>query len=98
MKHFLGTMLVGAVLATPVFLRADDHDRDKHERDRVARYYDRDAKDWHEWNEAEARAYHRWWEERRHDRDFRDFNRLNARERAEYWHWRHEHRDLDDRR
>jgi hypothetical protein len=97
MRRYLGSFLLGAVLATPVVVRADDeHERrERQEANRVQRYYDPQAKDWHEWNEQEERAYHRWWDEHHHDRAFRDWNRLNDRERREYWRWRHEHHDRD---
>ena len=42
-------------------LGADDHDKVKI---KVKRYYDRDSKDWHEWNEREQRAYGRYLEEK----------------------------------
>jgi hypothetical protein len=97
MRRFLGTFLLGAVMAMPVVMRADDeHERrERNEANRVQRYYDPYAKDWHERNDQEDRAYHRWWGERHHDRDVRDWNKLNNRERQEYWRWRHQHPDRD---
>ena len=53
------------------------------------RYYDRDHRDYHEWNEREARAWHRYWEER-HRREIA-WERAKERERRAYWRWRHEH-------
>ena len=88
MRRYLGTMLLGSVLTMPVILRADD---EHHEAHRAQRYYDRDAKDWHEWNDRENRAYRHYMEERREQ--YRDFGRLNRERQRNYWRWRHEHPD-----
>jgi hypothetical protein len=53
------------------------------------RYYDRDYRDYHEWNEREARAWHRYWEQQ-HRREIA-WERAKERERRAYWRWRHEH-------
>ena len=61
------------IAATPVASAADDRDH---------RYYDRDARDYHEWNGSENRAWHQYLEERH--RDNRDFNRAKQEEQREY--------------
>jgi hypothetical protein len=80
------------MLCTPavVMRAADEHHEDEHVKAR--RYYDRDRRDYHEWNEHENRAYRRWQEER-HEREVREFNRLNREQQRDYWRWRHEHPD-----
>jgi len=87
MHRIMSTLLLGAALIAPVAIQADDehHDRDK------KRYYDRDAKDWHEWNEQEERAYRRYLEESR-QRDLA-WERANAAQQRAYWKWRHKHPD-----
>jgi hypothetical protein len=69
-------------------LKADD---DHHDKDH--RYYDRDAKDWHEWNDREARAYRRYLEESR--RKQIEWERANAAQQRDYWKWRHKHPDAE---
>ena len=91
MFRYFGAVVLGAALLAPVGLSADDHD--EHRRDRARRYYDRDARDYHEWNENENRAYRRYLQEQR--RDYRDFNRSNREEQREYWKWRHRHLEHD---
>ena len=76
-------MLGGMLLAPVVAMKADDHPK---------RYYDPYRKDYHEWNEAEARAYRHWVEEERHEH-YRDWNRISKERQREYWRWRHEHPD-----
>jgi hypothetical protein len=52
MRRFLGSFLLGAVMVMPVVVRADD-EHERREANRAGRYYDRDAKAWHEWNQQE---------------------------------------------
>jgi hypothetical protein len=85
MRRYLGALLLGAMLITPVAMSADDH-HDK-------RYYDREHKDYHEWNEREEQAYRRWLDERHHE--YREWNRVSRKEQQEYFRWRHEHPDAD---
>ncbi len=74
---------MGAAMAAsvPTALRADDH-----------RYYDRDHKDYHEWNDAEGRAYRHWLVEERHAK-YHDWGHASRAEQREYWRWRHDHPD-----
>jgi hypothetical protein len=55
------------------------------------RYYDRDSRDWHDWDSNEDIAYHRFLAEKR--RSYHDFSQADAREQKEYWQWRHGHPD-----
>jgi hypothetical protein len=82
MKRLIGTLLLGASLMAPVAVFAADH-----------RYYDRDHRDWHEWNENENRAYRHWLMEERREHQYREYRRLSAERQREYWRWRHEHTD-----
>jgi hypothetical protein len=82
MKRTLGMLTLAAALLAPVATFAAEH-----------RYYDRERKDWHAWNDAENRAYRHWLMEERHEHQFRTYSRLNAERQREYWRWRHEHSD-----
>jgi hypothetical protein len=95
MRRLMGTLLLGTVMAIPVVVvAADQHDRA--EANRAERYYDKDAKTYHEWNDQEERAYRHWWDETHHKgafrKDaFRDFDKLRDRDRRAYWRWRRQH-------
>lgn len=104
LQRCLGSLFMGMTLVTPLGIQAavnpqgdrlpvyklrDDDDK----REKAKRYYDRERKDYHEWNEAENAAYRHWLLEERRERQFRDLNRLKRAEQAEYWRWRHEHPD-----
>jgi hypothetical protein len=95
MRRYIGGFLLATVLAIPaaISLRADDDDHAEHERKehRMKRYYDPDARDYHEWNEREDRAWRRYWEERHEN--YHDWARATKAEQRAYWRWRHEHAD-----
>jgi hypothetical protein len=82
MRKWMGGLVLAAISLTTVQLNADQ---------RVRRYYDRDARDYHEWNEHEGRAYRRYMEERREK--YREYARLKREQQRAYWRWRHAHRD-----
>jgi len=79
----LSTIFAGAVAIAPVAARADDH----HEK----RYYDRDARDYHTFDDKEDRAYRVYLSEQH--RDYRAFKKNKATEQQQYFKWRHDHPD-----
>ena len=84
MKRFVAVVLFSASLFAPLIGFAEEH---------RLRFYDRDRRDWHEWNEQENRAYRHWLMEERRERRYREYRRLRAERQREYWRWRHEHPD-----
>ncbi|MDQ2899541.1 MAG: hypothetical protein M3Y07_07035 [Acidobacteriota bacterium] len=92
MRSYFGvalcTAVLGAAFLAPRFSIAAD--RDDH---RAQRYYDGEARDYHEWNEGEDRAYREFLRE--NHREYREFRKMNRREQREYWKWRHQHMDAD---
>src|SRR4051812_2015949 len=93
MKRLLCTCLLGSALLMPVAMRADDDD---HHRDRARsqRYWDPEARDWHDWNDHEQDAYRRYLREQ--NRQEHDWAKASKKEQREYWKWRHNHMDNDD--
>jgi hypothetical protein len=79
MRRLAGTLVLGLTLLTPAAVFAQ------------SRYYDRDHRDYHEWNEAESRAYRHYLEERRER--YREWNRASRAQQRAYWRWRHDHLD-----
>ena len=86
MHRYLSVLFVSAALAGSVAAKADDN---HHSDNRTQRYYDRDARDYHEWNEREDQAYRRYLRENR--KREREFAKANRRERQDYFKWRHRH-------
>jgi hypothetical protein len=76
--------LLSAALIAPLAVRADD---DHHEQ----RYYDRQGRDYHVWNNNEDHAYRVYLQEQH--RDYREFRVVKRGQQAEYFRWRHVHPD-----
>jgi hypothetical protein len=57
------------------------------------RVYDREHRDYHNWDDREDRAY-RGYSDGRHDR-YVAYDHRNHRYQKNYWRWRHNHPDRD---
>jgi hypothetical protein len=57
------------------------------------RYYDRDHRDYHNWDDREDRAYRRYLVAKH--RTYRKFDRVSTRAHRDYWNWRHSNPDRD---
>jgi hypothetical protein len=79
----LTMLFAGVAVVVPATMRAEEH----HEK----RYYDRDGRDYHTWNDHEDRAYRIYLGEQH--RDYREFAQVKAAQRREYFRWRHGHPD-----
>jgi hypothetical protein len=89
-RQYVGSLFVIAALAIPMVTVAMPGPQDDHDRNRV---YDRDHKDYHNWDDRENQAWNRFLEE--NHRAKHGFAKANRREQSEYWKWRHEHPDHD---
>jgi hypothetical protein len=87
--RFIASLCLTAVLLAPVAVMAAPAAQDQdHDRDRV---YDRDHKDYHQWDGHEKDAWGRFLAEK-HRKDH-EFAKANRKEQSEYWNWRHAHPD-----
>lgn len=75
--------------------RVDEH-KDRDDRAREHRVYDRQHKDYHNWNDDEDRNYRQWYTQKYNGREYREYDRLGKRDQTAYWDWRHQHGDNDD--
>ena len=57
------------------------------------RVYDRDHKDYHNWDDREDRAYRGYLTEQHHT--YRVYTKQNHKTQNGYWNWRHSHPDKD---
>lgn len=57
------------------------------------RIYDRDHRDYHNWDDREDRSYRVYLGEQH--RPYREYNRQHYRTQRNYWRWRHTHPDRD---
>lgn len=83
-KRFLilGGFLFGAVCLAPIAMAADHSDK---------RYYDKQGRDYHVYNNQEDRAYRVYLGEQH--QDYREFRRVKPPQQQQYFKWRHEHPD-----
>ena len=92
-KYLIGSFLLVAALAAPVSIRAIPATQEDHKQDEHKKVYDKQHKDYHNWDDNENRAWGNFLTE--NHRDSHDFAKANKKEQSEYWNWRHSHPDKD---
>jgi hypothetical protein len=86
MRKYITSLCLSAALLAPVAIVAaapaspQDH-----------RYYDKEHKDYHNWDDREQSAWGRFLAEK-HRKDH-EFEKASEKEQQEYWAWRHSHPD-----
>jgi len=85
MRRLLSTFLLGVAILTPVVVASAQTITYK-------RYYDRNTRDYHVWNDNEQRAYARYQAELRAEQR-REWARSNRSQQTVYFKWRHIHPD-----
>jgi hypothetical protein len=89
-NRYISSILLAAVITVPVAVVVAASPQEAGVQVRV---YDRDHKDYHNWDDHEDRAYRGYLSEQH--RDYREYNKQNAKEQRNYWKWRHNHPDHD---
>ena len=97
-NKLLASLFMSAVLAAPIAVNAvarpqDDRDHERHEKAEGG-VYDREHRDYHNWDDREDSTYRRWLDERHES--YREFQRLKRREQRDYWNWRHNHEQHEE--
>jgi hypothetical protein len=87
--RFFASLLLTAALAVPLSLMAAS----KPQVGVQVRVYDRNHRDYHNWDDREDRAWGVYLTNN-HRRHY-EYARANRREQDRYWNWRHSHRDRD---
>jgi len=57
------------------------------------RVYDKDHKDYHDWNQNENHAWGQYQTDNHQKHS--EFSKANKKEQSQYWNWRHAHPDKD---
>jgi hypothetical protein len=87
-RRVFASLILAAALMAPVSILAAS----KPQRDSVTvRVYDRDHKDYHNWDDNENRAWGVFLTS--NHRKQHEFSKANKKEQSEYWNWRHSHPD-----
>jgi hypothetical protein len=88
--RYIGSLLLAAAIAAPTAIIAGPRPQEAAVQVRV---YDRDHRDYHNWDDHEDRAYRRYLTERH--RTYVEYHRQHYRAQRHYWNWRHSHPDRD---
>jgi hypothetical protein len=87
--RYIASLFLAAAIAAPLSVVAAAP-QDANVQIRV---YDKDHRDYHNWDDREDRAYRGFLTERHET--YREYNRQNHKTQRSYWNWRHEHPDHD---
>ena len=92
--RYISFLFLSAALTAPVAIITSAATQDDHrDEKKQARVYDRQHKDYHNWDDNEDRSYRQYLGERH--KDYRPFAETKPREQTTYWNWRHSHPDHD---
>jgi hypothetical protein len=87
-KLFLGSLFLGAALIAPMAIVANAAPQGI-----SVRVYDRDHKDYHNWDDREQSSYMTFRSD--HPKYNATFTKTHRGQQKEYWTWRHSHPDRD---
>ena len=90
MSRYISLLFLATAIAAPALVGAGAKAQEASVQVRV---YDRDHRDYHNWDDREDRAYRRYLVERH--RGYRTYQRQHYRVQRHYWNWRHSHPDRD---
>jgi len=88
MHRYISSLFLAAAIVAPALVVAEANAQEVQ-----VRIYDRDHRDYHNWDDREDRAYRRYLEARH--RTYREYHRQHYRTQRHYWRWRHDHPDRD---
>ena len=89
-NRYIRSLLLATAIVVPTALVAAPRPQEASVQVRV---YDRDHRDYHNWDDREDRAYRHYLTAQH--RTYREYNRQHYRAQRHYWKWRHEHPDHD---
>jgi hypothetical protein len=88
--RYISSLFLAAALAAPVAIMAAPGPQEASVQVRV---YDRDHKDYHNWDDRENHAWGLYLTD--NHKKSHEFTKANKKEQSSYWNWRHAHPDND---
>jgi hypothetical protein len=88
--RYIGSLFLAAALAAPAATIAAPEPQNAAVQIRV---YDREHRDYHNWDDREDRAYRNYLTEQH--RSYREYDKEHHNVQKHYWNWRHSHPDND---
>lgn len=89
-NRYISSLLLAGTIIAPTAIMAVPRPQEGSLQIRV---YDRDRRDYHNWDEHEDRAY-RGYLVAQH-KPYREYKKQHSRDQKNYWKWRHNHPDRD---
>ena len=89
-NRYISSLVLVAALAVPAAILANAMPQEASVQVRV---YDRDHKDYHNWDDREDHAYRLYLSD--HHRPYVEFSKQNSHSQSAYWTYRHSHPDRD---
>jgi hypothetical protein len=89
--HYVASLFLTVALVAPASIAATPTPQESGVQVRV---YDRNHKDYHNWDDNENHAWGRYLEE--NHRHSHEYAKSTKREQSQYWNWRHAHPDNHD--
>jgi hypothetical protein len=89
-NRYINAVLLAAAIVAPAVVVAEARAQEGGVQVRI---YDRDHRDYHNWDDREDRAYRRYLADQH--RSYREYHRQHYRTQRHYWNWRHSHPDRD---
>ena len=86
--RYIASLFLTAALAAPVAIMAVPVPQEARDQNRV---YDKDHKDYHNWDDNENRAWGQYLTE--NHKKSHEFSKGSKKEQSQYWNWRHAHPD-----
>ena len=90
MHRYISSLFLAAAIVAPALVVAEANAQEGNVQVRI---YDRDHRDYHNWDDREDRAYRRYLGAQH--RTYREYHRQHYRVQRHYWRWRHDHPDRD---
>jgi hypothetical protein len=88
--RYIASLFLAAALAAPASIIAAPAPQENRDQNRI---YDKDHKDYHNWDDHENQQWGVFLSE--NHRKSHEFSKSNKKEQSEYWNWRHAHPDKD---
>jgi hypothetical protein len=88
--RYIGSLFLAAAIVAPALVVAEARAQEGSVQVRV---YDRDHRDYHNWDDREDRAYRHYLTDQH--RSYRTYQRQHYRVQRHYWNWRHSHPGRD---
>jgi hypothetical protein len=85
---YIASLFLTAALAAPMAMIAAPGPQEAHAQVRV---YDKEHKDYHNWDDNENRAWGQYLNE--NHRNSHEYSKATKKEQAQYWNYRHAHPD-----